>query len=378
MRNKIFKLKPGQQLVELSRKSYSEPDYLEDFLQELIFKYPEIIAEECKDTGFWPLIPLGREIGVENGSIDCLFVTPLGRLVIIEVKRWKNPEALRLVLSQIIDYSRCLSNSSYEQLQQYCRTANLYKTVIANCPQHVNLPEESVFVEQVSDCLEKSDFMLIIAGDGIRKPLEELVEIMKQYPHLYTKFVLVELLMYQEGKEVIIVTSKPAESVQFEKLTIEMPTILRKTNVIKFSKMETSQKTETGSRRKLKLEDLYEEMSGQINDTIVNKLAVIMREFENIGCHFEGLSASINVMYKKTGLLTIYNNGKIFFSYKQNSIYQREDLREIRKKLFDIFPTEKYDYNELGSVEKLISLEAEVLKLIAEAIKIIDRREGNS
>jgi hypothetical protein len=220
--------------------------------------------------------------------------------------------------------------------------------------------------------------MLIIAGDGIRKPLEELVEIMKQYPHLYTKFVLVELLMYEEGKEVIIVTSKPAESVQFEKLTIEMPTILRKTNVIKFSKMETNPKTETGSRRKLKLEDLYAEMSGQVNDTIINRLAVIMREFENIGCHFVGLSASVNIQYRNTGLFTIYNNGKIFFSYKQNSIYQREDLLEIRKNLFDIFPTEKYDYNELGSVENLISLETKVLELITKAIKIIDRREGNS
>jgi len=41
-----------------------------------------------------------------------------GRLAVVEVKLWRNPEARRKVVAQILDYAKELSNWDYEDLQR--------------------------------------------------------------------------------------------------------------------------------------------------------------------------------------------------------------------------------------------------------------------
>src|SRR5437763_1047675 len=52
-----------------------------------------------------PLVSLGREIETAAGPIDNLFLSANGYLVVVETKLWRNPEARREVVAQLIDYA---------------------------------------------------------------------------------------------------------------------------------------------------------------------------------------------------------------------------------------------------------------------------------
>lgn len=361
---KIFKLNEatGGKLVELNRRDYKEPDYYEDYLQRKIDECPELLAIDMIDPAFGPLIPIGREKPVANGSIDNLFINHLGRITIVEVKRWRNPQSLREVLSQIIDYSKCLSGASYEEFQEYCETENLYSLVKQNSPQNVNLPDEASFIDLVSDALANSDFLLIIVGDGIRKQLEDLLEIMKQYPHLYTKFALLELQMFEDGDNILFVPSIPAESVQFNKIKIEVahPDEFKKKISVSIDEVQR----EKGSRRKMTLEELFEELASYVDAPVLDRFEIIMQRFSEVGCDFESLSASVNLTFGKTGLFTFYNTGKVYLSYKYDSIFAREDLTDAKNRIFKLFPNS--DGNYLGKIDEFVAHEEEIITLIEE------------
>ncbi len=45
------------------------------------------------EPGIGPLVPVCMELPLHVGSVDNLFITPEGHLVVVEVKLWRNPEA---------------------------------------------------------------------------------------------------------------------------------------------------------------------------------------------------------------------------------------------------------------------------------------------
>lgn len=371
---KIFKLNEatGGKPVELNRRDYREPDYYEDYLQRKIDECPELLAIDMIDPAFGPLIPIGREKPVASGSIDNLYINHLGRITIVEVKRWRNPQSLREVLSQIIDYSKCLSGASYEDFQEICETEDLYTLAGRNCPPNITLPEEASFIDLVSDSLANSDFLLIIAGDGIRKHLEDLLEIMKQYPHLYTKFALLELQMFEDSDNILFVPSIPAESVQFNKIKIEVahPDKFAK----KISVSIEEERAESGSRRKLTLDELYEELASTIDAPVLDRFEIIMQRFSEVGCDFERKSASVNLMFGKTGLFTFRNTGKVALSYKIDSIFRREELNDVKHRILELFPKSVENY--LGKINEFVAHEEEIITLIEEVIGILEKTKA--
>ena len=371
MQNNILKIGKTGEIIKLKRRDYKNPEYYEDYLSEQIDKCPELLAIDMIDPAFGPLIPIGREKPVAHGSIDNLFINHLGRITIVEVKRWVNPQSLREVLSQIIDYSQCLSGAPYEQFQEYCETENLYELVKGNCPEDINLPDEASYVDLVSDSLANSDFLLIITGDGIRKSLEDLLEIMKQYPHLYTKFALLELRMYEDGEDIIFVPTIPAESVQFDKIKIEIAHPEDFKTAVTVSRIGES--IEKKSKRKMTLEQLSEELSSVLDTPVLDRFRIIMQKCSERGCWFQGHAASVNLMFGKTGLFTFFNSGSLNLSYKDNSIFVREDLAEAKRKLFEIFPNNDYNDERLGKINDFVGYEEEILDIIEGVIKILNR-----
>jgi hypothetical protein len=61
-------------------------------------------------------VPICRQLNVTGLSIDALFATPDGRLALLEVKLWRNPEARREVIGQVLDYAERLTRWNYETL----------------------------------------------------------------------------------------------------------------------------------------------------------------------------------------------------------------------------------------------------------------------
>ncbi len=65
--------------------------FSEDLLQKIIFDEPNLLSAEEIDPDFSNLIPINREVPVKSGSIDALYITPDGKICVVETKLWRNP-----------------------------------------------------------------------------------------------------------------------------------------------------------------------------------------------------------------------------------------------------------------------------------------------
>jgi hypothetical protein len=170
-------------------------------LQNALDKNPQLLPVEELDPSFAPLVSLGREII----SIDNLFISPNGRVTIVETKLWRNPEAAREVVGQILDYATKLTPLSYSEFEAVIRGgmptaltggAGLYDYVATKQPAEI-LPE-SQFIDEVQRNLRAGRFLLLVVGDGIRENIERMIGQLQRYPQMLFIFGLVEIQIYED------------------------------------------------------------------------------------------------------------------------------------------------------------------------------------
>ena len=65
--------------------------YDEKYIQDLAFKNPSCLPIAEIERSYEGLIPVCCELNTPAGPLDVLYVTPKGRLVILEAKLWRNP-----------------------------------------------------------------------------------------------------------------------------------------------------------------------------------------------------------------------------------------------------------------------------------------------
>lgn len=197
----------------------SDVKYDERYLQDLIFEHPSCLPINEIDQSFANLIPVCCELSTSVGPLDVLFVTPAGRLCVVEAKLWRNPEARRKVIGQILDYAKELSAWSYEDLQREVirvtgRKGNaLFDIAREHCPDI----DEKAFCDGVSQSLSAGRFLLLIVGDGIREGVGAITEFIERSGNLEFTFGLVELALYRHRAINVLV----------------QPRVLAKTMVIK-------------------------------------------------------------------------------------------------------------------------------------------------
>ena len=119
------------------------------------------------------------ELPLHVGSVDNLFITPEGHLVVVEVKLWGNPEARRKVVAQTLEYATALFKLSYDELEAAVRKADFNGAErperLYNLVDGADAPSESVFADQVSRNLREGRIVVLIVGDAIRPAADELV-----------------------------------------------------------------------------------------------------------------------------------------------------------------------------------------------------------
>ena len=173
--------------------------YNEGWLQNLLFEHPEALPFSEIDQAFAGAIPVCIELGTKAGPLDVLYVTPQGKLVILEAKLWRNPESRRKVVGQVLDYAKEISKLTYESLQKQVSLATgrkgnvLYEIVKSSCPD----VDEAKFVDEVSRGLRTGRFLLLIAGDGIREGVGSITEFLDRHGSLEFTFGLIEMAVYR-------------------------------------------------------------------------------------------------------------------------------------------------------------------------------------
>lgn len=178
--------------------------YSEAWLQELLYKHPSILPMDQIDQDFVPCFPIGREIA----NIDNLFISPSGLITIVETKLWKNPEAHRTVVAQILEYANILTGWDFAQLDKavqafmerlHGKAQSIYD-IVKTQQRNFELSEIE-FQQRVQDCLENGRFALVIVGDRIFPGATQLVETIQAAPHLQYSMGFVELLCYRLNED---------------------------------------------------------------------------------------------------------------------------------------------------------------------------------
>ena len=116
-----------------------EGHFSERWLQEALFAHPNCLPIKEIDPRMGTLIPVCMEIETGAGPADILYVTETGHLVIVETKLWRNPDARRVVVAQILDYAKQLTSWSYADLARETAVASKQGAEhLLNCVKKLN------------------------------------------------------------------------------------------------------------------------------------------------------------------------------------------------------------------------------------------------
>lgn len=183
--------------------------YSEDWIQGIVHVTPDILPIGDIEPGFAPAIPICRELPLPSGSLDNLLITPSGDLILVECKLWRNPQARREVIAQVIDYAKDLQTLDYEALEANIGVARgerdfrLFDAVEGDL-------DEAAFIDGVSRNLARGRALLLVVGDGITEQVERIGEYLQQHPGAHFTLALVELGLYRlPDGQVLVVPSVP-------------------------------------------------------------------------------------------------------------------------------------------------------------------------
>ncbi|MDZ7686419.1 MAG: hypothetical protein U5O39_16680 [Gammaproteobacteria bacterium] len=202
-------------------------EFSENELQALLHRNPSILPVSRFDGDFGPIVSLGREIL----KIDNLFVSPSGRLTVVETKLWRNPQATREVLAQILEYASKLSLLSCEALEKECHEASqsplnleesLYDFVERAFPGQAGSEHE--FLDNLQRSLKDGRFLLLVVGDGIRENLTNVLDSLYGQSRLTFTFGLVELQFFKNRNDggYIVLPNIPARSVEVVRAIVKV------------------------------------------------------------------------------------------------------------------------------------------------------------
>ena len=179
----------------------------ESTLRDLLFQFPESLPIALIDASYSDAVPICRELATPAGYVDALFVNSHGRMTLAEFKLWRNPQARREVIGQILDYAQALARWSYEDLQREVSRAlgkkgNVLFELIRENAQDAN---EAEFVDNVARHLKRGEFLLLIVGDGIREGVENIVSFVQQHSGLHFNLALVEAAVFRDADSRLLV-----------------------------------------------------------------------------------------------------------------------------------------------------------------------------
>jgi hypothetical protein len=188
--------------LHFSKNSSETGRFDEAWLQRLIMHNPSLLPVDQIEPAFNTMVPICIELPMRCGYLDNLFVTPSGDLALVECKLWRNPEARREVVAQIIDYAKEISTWNYETLQEAIRHTKpldganekrtLYELVSAN-----GETDEISFHDTLSRNLKRGRFLLLIVGDGIREGVESMAEFLQQHAGFHFTLAFVEIALFE-------------------------------------------------------------------------------------------------------------------------------------------------------------------------------------
>lgn len=200
----------GGAAIRLQPVSLDGPDggVPEASIRDYIHAQPSCLPLPEIDPMYRDAVAVCTELQTLAGRIDNFMVTPAGLPVIVECKLWRNPQARREVVGQILDYAKELSRWSSSDLQRAvrqrlsCGGDPVLERVRAVAPDI----DEIGFNDALTHNLRRGRFLLLIVGDGIREGVEAISEYLQAHTGLHFSLGLVELPMFDlpDGSRLVV------------------------------------------------------------------------------------------------------------------------------------------------------------------------------
>jgi len=179
-------------------------------IQAIVQENPSCLPIAEIDPIFSGPIPVCTELNTSAGPIDNFMITPTGLPILVECKLWRNPEARREVVGQILDYAKELSRWSSSDLQREVsrrlkRSGNPILDIVRTTNPTI---DEVQFNDALTVNLRRGRFLLLIVGDGIREGVEAIAEYIQRHASLHFSLGLIELPIYVMPNDDYLVTPR--------------------------------------------------------------------------------------------------------------------------------------------------------------------------
>jgi hypothetical protein len=283
------------------------------------------------EPAFAPLVSVGREVSTVSGSIDNLFLSTQGYLTIAETKLWRNPEARREVVGQLVDYAKDVSQWSFSDLESKVSNYNARRHqkpegVLASLRRLEDIDEtqEQIITDTITRNLRNGRFLLLVVGDGIRESVEAMADYLQQTPQLHFTLALVELQVYEIAgearKPLLVIPQVVARTrevtravVRVEGKAIESVQVGIDTEPVADAKQQ--------KRFTLTEDDYFAVLKQSVSSDDFEFATQLKKDMEERGCIIEWRQASFVATLpdpggsgQKLSLLVVYKNGQVQLS----------------------------------------------------------------
>ncbi len=298
----------------LHRRAFDEKGFDEAWFQQVLFENPSLLPVDEIEPLFGPLTPLVRELPTTAGPVDVVYINAEGYLTLVETKLWRNPEARRQVVAQIIDYATAISKWSYQDLCAAVRRAGLggEDPVAAAVAEEAEF-DQARFIDTVSRGLKRGRFLLLIVGDGVQEGVEHLAATLARSPHLGFSLALVELAMFRvsNGSDLLIQPRTLARTREVVRAVVELKAGVSPDDVA----ITLPADDETGggaSRRKITEEVLLETIARSVSPRVADQFRDFLREAEKIGIEPKGRDSSLSLFWSEPNTGRRFTFGSVY------------------------------------------------------------------
>ena len=251
-------------LAGISARRDDPNSFQETLLQELINATPNILPVREYLPSTTMLFSLGREVpvdlGANQGFIDNLLVTNDGYFVIVETKLYRNPEGIRDVIAQTLQYGMAVGQMPLMELESRIKRGQSPSLIrdekvsdcVARQATEQNRPSalSDDFEEALERHLRRGEILLLIVSDGIHVGVERVTHWLNEQGNSSPfKFGLVELKFFTHGDERLVVPRTVLKTREISRHVVVVdirPTI----NVEATAEVTDEFRTATGSRAK--------------------------------------------------------------------------------------------------------------------------------
>lgn len=178
---------------------------LEQYLEDWIERDPSLLQTGLK--------VVGRQIGVESGTLDLLALDPQGSWAVIEIKRGT---VRRDTVAQALDYASCIATMPYDELSQ--KVNNYLRKRETSLEA---LLEERGPAEDAEH--EVRDVITFVVGTDRDPGLERLVNYLSGHFNVPINVVSYQVFEVQGGQQILVreLTESEAKPPSGPKVTVE-------------------------------------------------------------------------------------------------------------------------------------------------------------